>query len=188
LGIVSSPGSVAGEALRVGIWTLVADTPAPAAPTKIATRIDNMIDLRRLHRVTGQLGEPNGVTHAGRSASPLATITRKRPHALLVRPSAANLVRRQLITDFAVTQGLPALYGATDFVDAGGLMAYGQNLAELYRRAATYVDRILKGTKRDLPVEQATTFELVINLRAAKALGLTIPPSLLARADQVIDP
>ena len=118
----------------------------------------------------------------------LATITRERPHALLVQPSAANLVRRQIIADFAATQGLPAMYGATDFVDAGGLIAYGQNLAELYRRAATYVDKILKGTKpADLPVEQATTFELVINLRAAKGLGLTIPPSLLARADQVIE-
>jgi putative tryptophan/tyrosine transport system substrate-binding protein len=117
-----------------------------------------------------------------------ATITRHRPHALLVQPSAANLSRRQLIADFAATQGLPAMYGATDFVDAGGLMAYGQNLAELYRRAATYVDKILKGSKpADLPVEQATTFELVINLKTAKVLGLTIPPSLLARADQVIE-
>jgi len=117
-----------------------------------------------------------------------ATITRQRPNALLVQPSAANSVRRQLIADFAATRRLPAMYGFRDFVDAGGLMAYGQSIAELNRRAATYVDKILKGAKpADLPVEQATKFEFVINLKTAKALGLTIPPSLLLRADQVIE-
>jgi putative ABC transport system substrate-binding protein len=83
---------------------------------------------------------------------------------------------------------LPAVYSVSVFADVGGLMVYGVNYHALFRRAATYVDRILKGPKpADLPVEQATTFEPIINLKAARALGLTIPPSLLQRADQVID-
>jgi putative ABC transport system substrate-binding protein len=114
-------------------------------------------------------------------------MTRARAAALNVLPSSMFFGERRRLVDLAAKNQLPAVYLSREFVDAGGLMAYGPNVADLYRRAATYVDKILKGTKpADLPVEQPTKFELVINLKTAKTLGLTIPPSLLGRADQVI--
>ena len=107
-------------------------------------------------------------------------MTRARAGALTVLPSTMFFSERRRLVDLAAKNRLPAVYPLREFVDAGGLMSYGPNLADLFRRAATYVDKILKGAKpADLPVEQPTKFELVINLKTAKALGLTIPPSLL---------
>ncbi len=114
-------------------------------------------------------------------------MTRARAGALTVLPSAMFFGERRRLVDLAAKNRLPAVYPYREFVDAGGLMAYAPNLPDLSRRAAVYVDKILKGAKpADLPVEQATKFELVINLKTAKALGLTIPPSVLGRADEVI--
>jgi putative ABC transport system substrate-binding protein len=112
-----------------------------------------------------------------------------RAGALAVLPGGMLLLQRSRIVHLAARSRLPAVFPYREGVDAGGLMSHGPNVPDLYRRAATYVAKILKGTKpSDLPVEQPTKFELVINLKTAKALGLTIPPSLLQRADQVIDP
>jgi ABC-type uncharacterized transport system substrate-binding protein len=97
-------------------------------------------------------------------------------------------LHRARLADLAVKNGLPSMSTQTQWVEAGGLMSYAASLPVLYRRAASYVDKILKGAKpADLPIEQPTKFELVINLKTAKALGLTIPQSLLLRADQVIE-
>jgi putative ABC transport system substrate-binding protein len=115
-------------------------------------------------------------------------MTRARAGALTVLTGIMFLNERRRLVDLTAKNRLPAVYGGRDFVDAGGLLSYGPNLGDLYRRAATYVDNILKGAKPgDLPVEQPTKFELVINLKTAKALGLMIPPSLLQRADQVVE-
>jgi putative ABC transport system substrate-binding protein len=116
-----------------------------------------------------------------------ATMKRDRPDAVLVLADPSTPVNRRLLVDFAAGNRLPAIYDSRDFVDAGGLMAYGPSLSDMWRRAAVYVDKILKGAKPgDLPVEQPTKFELVINLKTAKALGLTVPQSVLIRADEVI--
>jgi putative ABC transport system substrate-binding protein len=113
--------------------------------------------------------------------------TKGRAEAILSLNSPVLNSQRKEVADLAVKSRLPAIYGNGEHVEAGGLMYYGANTPELFRRAATYVDKILKGAKpRDLPVEQPKKFELIINLKAAKQIGLTIPPNVLARADRVI--
>jgi putative ABC transport system substrate-binding protein len=112
---------------------------------------------------------------------------RSQADALLVLGNPAINAQRKQVIDLAAKQRLPATYNRPEFVEAGGLMYYGTNYNDLFRRAATYVDKILKGAKpADLPVEQPTKFDFVINLKTAKQIGLTIPPNLLARADRVI--
>jgi putative ABC transport system substrate-binding protein len=116
------------------------------------------------------------------------SIRRERVDALLVSDANVNFHHRRLITDFASRHRLPTIYAFREAAETGGLMGLGVDILDVYRRAAGYVDKILRGAHpADLPVEQPTKFELVISLKTAKALGLTMPPSLLARADQVIE-
>ncbi len=117
-----------------------------------------------------------------------AAARQHRPDALITVEDPLTFTYRKRIADFAVTERLPSLHGIIEDVKAGALISYGANLRDLHRRAVSYVDKILKGLKPvDLPVQQPTTFELAINLKTAKALGLAIPPTLLARADEVIE-
>jgi putative ABC transport system substrate-binding protein len=119
--------------------------------------------------------------------SALSRIEKDRAGALIVTPDPLFGSQRSRIVDFVARRRLPSMFFYKEFVDAGGLMSYGPSFPDSYRRAATYVDKILKGAKpADLPVEQPIKFELVINLKTAKQIGLTIPPNVLARADKVI--
>jgi putative tryptophan/tyrosine transport system substrate-binding protein len=131
-----------------------------------------------------QFVEARGPADSHRAFSEM---TMARAGALTVLPSSTFYTERRRLVDLAAKNALPAMYPWRECVDAGGLMSYGSDQADLYRRAATYVHRILKGARpADLPVEQASKFELVINLKTAKALGLTIPQSILVRADEII--
>jgi len=117
-----------------------------------------------------------------------SALTRERPDALLVLFDPLLTRQRVRIAELANKHRLPSMYPHREYAEAGGLMAYGASLLDLYRRAATYVDKILKGARpADLPVEQPTKFELVVNLKTARSLGLTIPPPLLLRADESIE-
>jgi putative tryptophan/tyrosine transport system substrate-binding protein len=145
---------------------------------------------RALDDAAGSLGmraHRFGIREPTDVASAFATMGKERTDALIVRNDALLVVHYGEIARLAVQQRLPTVGSAKQFVEAGGLFAYGVNVVETYRHAAVYVDKILRGAKpADLPIEQPTKFELIINLRTASALGLTIPQSLLLRADEVI--
>lgn len=120
--------------------------------------------------------------------SAFVSMTRARAEAVVVPPDLFYFFQSRQIAELALKNRMPSIFGAREAVEFGGLMSYGADAVNLYRRAATYVDKILKGAKPgDLPVEQPMTFDLVVNLRTAKALGLTVPQSILVRADRVIE-
>jgi putative tryptophan/tyrosine transport system substrate-binding protein len=155
----------------------------PANPANRVQFEDVQLGAKALH-VTLQSVEirsPDGFDGA------FTAITRERPNALIMTADPLHQLNVGRVIEFAARSRLPAMYQLREHVEAGGLMSYGVSLLDLYRRAATLVDKILKGAKpAELPIEQPTKFELVINLGSAKALGLTIPLSVLARADEII--
>jgi putative ABC transport system substrate-binding protein len=156
-------------------------------PTNSAVRAEWAL-METAGQTLGVKLRPMEVREPAQVQAALAAIASDRPDALVIVADVLTFRTRREIIDFAASHRLPAMYGIKEFVQAGGLMAYGPSVPELFRRAATYVDRILRGAKPgDLPVEQPTKFDLVINLKTAKMLGLTLPPSLLARADEVIE-
>jgi len=156
----------------------------PANPASV----QGLRDAEAAARALGVRLQPLEARNPQEIDSAFAAMTRERAGALLILPDPIFGNQRRQIAELAAKRRLPAIYGGTpEYAEAGGLMVYGPNELDLNRRAATYVDKILKGAKpADLPVEQPTKFELVINLKTAKALGLTMPQSVLSRADQVI--
>jgi len=147
--------------------------------------------LKRLQEVAPALGvklQPLAVRDLGDLEAAFAAAIREKAGALLVFREQIFVVHRQQIVKFVGMNRLPAAYGSSSFIEVGGLLVYGVNVPDMLRRAGGYVDKILKGAKpADLPIQQPTKLEMIINLKTAKSLGLTIPPSLLARADQVIE-
>ena len=164
--------------LREGVTTSVLPGIGPRSDEQVALAARNLgIDI---HTFTVRKAEDLAAAFFG--------MKKNRDQGVAVMSPAFMFVHRKAVLKLAAAHGIPAVYELQVFVEAGGLMSYGVNVSEMQLRAAHYVDKILRGARpADLPIEQPTKFELVINLKTAKALGLTIPPSLLTRADQVIE-
>jgi ABC-type uncharacterized transport system substrate-binding protein len=160
--------AVLGTSTRTGTAPLLKEVELAAGAFKVQVQYLDVLDVKDIETV-------------------FRAATKRRAEAVLVLQSPVTFSQRPQIVDLAVKSRLPAIYPQTEYMEAGGLMYYGANTPDLFRRAATYVDRILKGAKpADLPVEQPKKFEFIVNLKAAKQIGLTIPPNVLARADKVI--
>jgi len=169
---------IAPNISRLAVLSNVGIPPAEVALQELQSAAKNLnVDVQAV-RISG----PNDFDAA------FVAIASQRLDALLVFPDPLTFTNARLIVDLANKNKIPAMFGAREFVNVGGLMSYGPSYAEMYRRAGIYVGRILKGTKpADLPVEQPTRFEFILNAKTVKALGLTVPPMLLATADEVIE-
>jgi len=156
--------------------------PAGGSPRQLKDLRPAALALKlKLEEIETQLDDPKGLDSAFKTA------TQKQAGAIMTTIATGFFSARKGIVELAVKYRLPAIYFQKEFVDEGGLMFYGTDSTDLYRRAAVYVDKILKGARpADLPVQQATKFEFVINLKAAKQIGLTLSPDFLSRANQVI--
>ena len=204
LGLVASLARPGGNATGINFFTaevvakrlgLLRDLLPAAArvavlvnPTNVTNTPSTLRDVEAAARALGLEMEVLNASTSREIEAAFAALGRGRPDALFVAPDALFTDRRVQLANLAARHALPASFSARENVEAGGLMSYGANLADLYRHVGVYSGRILKGTKpADLPVEQSTKFELVINHPTARMLGLIIPPTLLAIADEVIE-
>jgi ABC-type uncharacterized transport system substrate-binding protein len=188
-GITNISGELGGKRLEllkeaVPKVARVAVLYDPAIPSNV---LEMKEDLPVAARALALTIQPREVRDADGFEKVFAALTKQRPDGLYVSAGPLMNTNRKRIVGFALKSRLPSMYVRREFVDAGGLMSYGADLADSYRRVAYYVDKILRGAKpADLPVEQPTKFEFIINFKIAQQIGLTIPPNVLARADKVI--
>jgi putative ABC transport system substrate-binding protein len=188
-GLTNLTGKLAGkrlELLKEAVTKLarVAVLYQPATPANVVEVKEDLPSAARVLKLTVQPWEVRAADDFDRAFDAL---NKQRPDGLYVAGSPLTNANQKRIASFALKSRLPSMFAERGAIDAGGLMYYGADLADSYRRVAYYVDRILKGAKpADLPVEQPTKFEFIVNLKAAKQIGLTVPPNVVARADRVI--